>query len=63
MIRFFKITSMSLLFRICVSTVICFGLVSQLRAADRVRVGLSALSLANSPSGLRRKKGFSENMA
>lgn len=58
MIRFFKITSMSLLFRICVSTVICFGLVSQLRAADRVRVGLSALSLANSPLWVAEEKGI-----
>ena len=31
---------------------------TQLRAADRVRVGLSALSLANSPLWVAEERGF-----
>ena len=58
MIRIFKITSTSLLFSIFASTVICLATAAQLRAADRVRVGLSALSLANSPLWVAEEKGF-----
>jgi hypothetical protein len=38
------------------------GLAIQVHAADKVRVGFSALSFANSPHGSRKKKAFSENM-
>src|SRR5262245_46244459 len=53
-----KITSVSLLFLFFVSTVICFATAAQLQAADRVRVGLSALSLANSPLWVAEEKGI-----
>ena len=53
-----KITSVSLLFPIFVSTVICFATAAQLQAADRVRVGLSALSLANSALWVAEERGF-----
>ena len=56
--RIFKITSTSLLFPIFLFTVVCFVLVSQSRAADKVRVGLSALSLANSPLWVAEEKGI-----
>ena len=60
MIRICKIEarSMSLLFPIFVSTVICLAMATQLRAADRVRVGLSALSLANSPLWVAEERGL-----
>src|SRR6266850_5507216 len=60
MIRICKIAArpMSLLFPIFVSTVICLAMATQLRAADRVRVGLSALSLANSPLWVAEEKGL-----
>src|SRR5215467_7951851 len=43
---------------ITVSVAIFFGAPSQLHAADRVRVGLSALSLANAPLWVAEEKGF-----
>ena len=53
-----KITSVSLLFPIFVSTVICFATAAQLQAADRVRVGLSALSLVNSALWVAEERRF-----
>jgi ABC-type nitrate/sulfonate/bicarbonate transport system substrate-binding protein len=46
------------LLTIAVSAAICVVVVSRLHAADRVRVGLSALSLANSPLWVAEEKGF-----
>jgi len=60
MIRICKIAArpVSLLFPIFVSTVICLAMATQLRAADLVRVGLSALSLANSPLWVAEERGL-----
>jgi NitT/TauT family transport system substrate-binding protein len=49
---------MSLLLPIVLSTVVCLAPASKARAADRVRIGLSALSLANSPLWVAEEKGF-----
>ena len=43
---------------ILVAAATCLVLLPQLHAADRVRVGLSALSLANSPLWVAEERGF-----
>lgn len=58
MTSIFKNTSTSLLFSIFASTSICLAVATQLRAADRIRVGLSALSLANSPLWVAEERGL-----
>jgi len=57
MIRIFKIaTRAGSVFITLIAAVLILG--SPLHAADRVRVGLSALSLANSPLWVAEEKGF-----